>query len=88
MDEDKKLVKVAEFDNSFDAELAKVALDNAGVESVIFGEDLTANVTFNTAIFSVEIQVMEDDAERAKQILAEMEPLEDGDSDEDDEGDQ
>jgi len=85
MREDKKLVKVAEFDNNFDAELAKVALDNAGIESVIFGEDLTANVTFNTAIFNVEIQVMEDDVERAKQVLAEMEPPEDADEDTEDE---
>ena len=81
MDEDKKLVTVAEFDNSFNAELAKAALDDAGIESVVLGEDLTANVTFNTAIFNIEIQVMEDDVEQAKQVLADMEPLEDEESD-------
>ena len=71
MDEEKKLVTIAEFDNSFDADLAKLALDNAGIKSVVLGEDLTANLTFNTAIFHVEIQVMEDDVEKAKQVLAE-----------------
>ena len=85
MDEDKKLVTVAEFDNSFNAELAKAALDDAGIESVILGEDLTANVTFNSAIFNVEIQVMEDDVERAQQVLNDMQPLEDEESDEQDE---
>jgi hypothetical protein len=76
MDEDKKLVTIAEFDNSFDADLAKLTLDNAGIESVVLGEDLAANVTFNTAIFNVEIQVMEDDVEKAKQVLAEKETSE------------
>jgi hypothetical protein len=72
MSEDQKLVTIAEFENSFDADMAKSALDNAGIKSVVLGKDLAANLTYNTAIFNVEIQVMADDVEKAKQILAQV----------------
>ena len=87
MRDDEKLVPIAEFGGEFDAELAKSTLTDAGIESVVFGEDLVTTLPHINAI-RVELRVFENDVERAKQILAEMEPLEDGDSDEDDEGDQ
>jgi len=82
MSKDDKLVTIAEFENSFDADLAKLTLDNAGIESVILGKDLAANLTYNTAIFNVELQVFEKDAERAKEILAQQEPPAGGKGDE------
>ena len=84
MRDDQKLVPIAEFEGSFDAELAKLALENAGIESVVFGEDLLAVLPHINAI-KVELRVFEEDAERAKQVLAEMEPLDDSENDEGDE---
>ena len=86
MRDNQKLVPIAEFEGSFDAELAKLALENAGIESVVFGGDLLAVLPHINAI-KVELRVFEADVERAKQILAEREPLEDSESDESDEGD-
>ncbi|MHC4904908.1 MAG: putative signal transducing protein [Planctomycetota bacterium] len=84
MRDDQKLVPIAEFEGSFDAELAKLALENAGIESVVFGEDLLAVLPHINAI-KVELRVFEADAERAQQVLAQMEPLEDSDEDTGDE---
>jgi hypothetical protein len=81
---DEKLVTIAEFESGFDAELAKVTLDNAGIESVVFGGDLVANMPTIEPI-QIELQVFENDAERAKQVLAEKQPLDDSDNDEGDE---
>ena len=81
MREDQKLVSIAEFEGSFDAELAKLALEKEGIESVVFGEDLVTMLPHINAI-KVELQVFEPDAERAKEVLAKQEPLEDEESDE------
>ncbi len=78
MREDEKLVTIAEFENGFDAELAKVTLENAGIESVVFGGDLVVNMPTIERIF-IELKVFEKDADRAKEVLAEKTPL---DSDE------
>ena len=79
MHEDEKLVAIQEFESEFDAELAKQVLENAGIKSVVFGEDLVTMLPHINAI-RVELRVFERDVERAKQILAEKEPLEDDES--------
>ena len=81
MREDQKLVPIAEFESSFDAELAKLTLEKEGIESVVFGEDLVAMLPHINAI-RVELRVFEPDAERAKEILAKQEPLGDSEGDE------
>ena len=77
MREDEKLVTIAKFESGFDAELAKVTLENAGIESVVFGEDLVVNMPTIEPIY-IELEVFEKDADRARQVLAEKTPL-DGD---------
>ncbi|MHC5092772.1 MAG: putative signal transducing protein [Planctomycetota bacterium] len=77
MHEDEKLVTIAKFESGFDAELAKVTLENAGIESVVFGEDLVVNMPTIEPIY-IELEVFEKDADRARQVLAEKTPL-DGD---------
>ena len=77
MRENEKLVTIAKFESGFDAELAKVTLENAGIESVVFGEDLVVNMPTIEPIY-IELKVFEKDADRAKQVLAEKTPL-DGD---------
>ena len=81
MREDEKLVKIAEFESGFDAELAKVTLQNAVIESVVFGEDLVVNMPSIQTIF-IELKVFEKDADRAKQVLAEKTPLDGDENDE------
>ena len=84
MREDEKLIKIAEYENEFDAELMKSKLDNAGIQSVVFGEDIGAIKPYSTTQFNVELQVFEKDVEKAKQILAEKAEM----GDENVEGDQ
>ena len=74
MSENDKLVTIAEFENGFDAELAKIALDNASIKSVVFGGHLVVNMPTIEPI-RIELKVFETDVERAKEILAEQEPL-------------
>jgi len=81
MREDEKLVTIAKFESGFDAELAKVTLENAGIESVVFGEDLVVNMPTIEPIY-IELKVFEKDADRANQVLAEKTPLNEDDSNE------
>lgn len=86
MRDDEKLVAIAEFENEFDAELAKNVLVDAGIEATVFGENLMPSLP-NIEAFRVELRVFEKDAERAQQVLAEQQPLEE-DEDTGDEGEQ
>ena len=74
--DDQKLVTIGEFESSFAAELAKLALDNAGIESVVLGDNLPVNLPEIEAI-RIELQVFEKDAEKAKEVLAKQEPISD-----------
>ncbi len=86
MHDDQTLVTIEKFENSFDAELAKTALDDAGIESVLLGEDLVGNLTYGVPSIVIELQVRQKDADPARQVLAERQPLED-DEDIDEESD-
>jgi 4-alpha-glucanotransferase len=80
MRDNEKLISIAEFEGSFDAELAKLALEKEDIESVVFGEDLVTMLPHINAI-RVELRVFDTDADRAKEILAKQEPLQDSESD-------
>ncbi|MCX5636970.1 MAG: hypothetical protein NTX52_04660 [Planctomycetota bacterium] len=67
-----KLVTVKRFENSFDAEIARIELENNDVKSVVIGGDLVANMPTIEPI-KVELQVMSADVERAKEVLGSME---------------
>lgn len=82
MSDDQTLVTIEQFENSFDAELAKVALDDAGIESVLLGGDLVNMVTYGVPSITIELQVRQKDVERARQVLAEKEPLEEDENNE------
>ena len=63
-----KLVKIAEYETGFEAELAKTRLESEGIKAAALGADLVANMhTIQLAM--VELQVFEKDAEKAMQIL-------------------
>lgn len=66
-----KLVTIARFENGFEAQLAKVSLDEAGIHAVILGESLGTAFPDLSKIDYVELQVFEEDRMRAEQWLAE-----------------
>ena len=59
-----KLVKIAEYETGFEAELAKTRLEAEGIKAAALGADLVANMhTIQLAM--VELQVFEKDVEKA-----------------------
>lgn len=70
MKEDQKLITVAEFDNSIDANLAKAILDDAGIESVVMGESIASSL-YHVFDRYVKVQVFEKDADEARRLLNE-----------------
>ena len=66
------LVTVAEFENDFDAEIARVALETGGIRAVVLGGDLVANMPPIQEV-RLQLQVLAGDFEKARQILDEME---------------
>ena len=64
-----KLVTIAEYADSSEAELAAQILKDFGIESVVVGEN-SANVFAGvTALASARLQVLQSQAERAMEIL-------------------
>ena len=70
MHDDEKLVTIEKFDTGFDAEPAKLTLENAGIEAVVLGDNLPVNLPEIEAV-RIDLQVFEKDVERARQVLAE-----------------
>lgn len=69
-----RLVKIAVFDNSFDAELAKVTLENEGIKATVMGDTLSHIQPYSFPN-AVELHVLEADAQRAIDILNEKQSL-------------
>ena len=63
-----KLVTIADFSSYIDAELAKQTLANNGIEAVVLGAN-TANLYSISTIAKIELQVFEDKAKEASEIL-------------------
>ena len=75
MRDNEKLVTIARFENSFDAELAKLALDNAGIACHLAGIGLSVNMPYPSVV-TVEMQVFESDIERAMELLEQRDAVE------------
>lgn len=67
-----RLVTVAEFDTTFEAELARMHLENEDIETVVVGGDLVANMP-TMPVVRIELQVFEKDLERAMAVLKSVE---------------
>jgi hypothetical protein len=79
-----RLVTVATFENSTQAQVAKLALEAQGIRAIL-GDEMTVDLfwTLSNAISGVKVQVLEADADRAVQILErELGPDDDGEVDE------
>ncbi|MBL7215568.1 MAG: hypothetical protein ISS71_07805 [Phycisphaerae bacterium] len=65
-----KLITIAEFKHASNAELAKLTLEEAGIESVVMGE--TVGCSFYHIVDNyIKLQVFERDAKLALQLLGE-----------------
>ena len=63
-----KLVTVEEFETGFEAELAKTRLEEEGIEAIVVGGELATNRGAVGPI-TVELQVLEKDAQKAAKII-------------------
>jgi len=66
--ENEKLVTIAEFEHDFEAEMVRIALEDADIPCTVVGGDLMANLPPIEPI-KIELQVFERDAERAAAIV-------------------
>ena len=75
---DGKLVKIAEFNNYIEADLARQTLEDFGIKAVVTGDNASNIYGSVPAIERPVLQVFEDKADEARQILDEAKepPLE------------
>lgn len=81
MNENEKLIKIAEFADDVQAHILRIKLESAGIEVFVLGDQLMSVVP-KAGIPRVEVCVKTSDVEEAKRILSEKEPLEDDESSE------
>lgn len=74
-----ELVTVERFYNEFEAGLAKITLDNGGIDSVVVGGDVNMMLP-HVEDFGVELKVMAKDVEKAKAILESQKSDPEGDA--------
>lgn len=74
-----ELVTVERFYNEFEAGLAKITLDNGGIDSVVVGGDVNSMLP-HVEDFGVELKVMAKDVEKAKAILESQKSDPEGDA--------
>lgn len=75
-----KLVTIAKFSDSCQANLAKQVLADFGIEAVILGENF-ANLYMAPTLQLVELQVRESQSQRAQEILESGDTQEDAQED-------
>ena len=63
-----RLVTVAEFINDIDAHMARIVLEEEGIEAFVLGDQLM-NIAPKAGIPRVELLVKQSDTEKAKEIL-------------------
>jgi hypothetical protein len=67
-----KLVTIAEYMDSMQAEMARQVLEDFDIKAVVIGEN-AANTCLAPTVITAKLQVLESKADEAKQILEEQE---------------
>ena len=68
-----ELITIKTFDNSIDAHLLKIELENEGIECYIYDEHtVTVFPLYSNAVGGIKLYVKNEDAEMAKQILSQI----------------
>ena len=73
---DDKLITIAKFVNSIEADLAKQQLDDFGIKSILAGVNAANVYSGIAALATIELQVFESQAEEALEILQSCEKQE------------
>lgn len=68
---DDKLVTIAEFGDSLDAQVAKSALESGGIKAMIVGQNIHELLPTH-GMLNVEVKVFEKDLPRAAKIIEAM----------------
>ncbi|MBN1457514.1 MAG: DUF2007 domain-containing protein [Sedimentisphaerales bacterium] len=63
-----RLIKLAEFENDFDAETLKLSLEEEGIKAVVTGQNIHGLICADGMI-NVRVEIFEKDFPKAKQIL-------------------
>lgn len=63
-----RLVKLAEFENAFDAETLKLCLEDKGIKAIVTGQNIHGLICVDGMV-NVRVEIFEKDLSRAKQIL-------------------
>jgi hypothetical protein len=66
-----KLVTIAEYMDSMQAEMARQVLEDFDIKAVVIGEN-AANICLAPTVITAKLQVFESNADEAKQILEEQ----------------
>jgi hypothetical protein len=74
---DDRLVKAAEFENYIEAELAKQKLEDYGIKAVVTGDNASNVYGGVISMMRPAVEVLESQAEQARQILDEQQVQED-----------
>jgi hypothetical protein len=75
-----RLITIAKFNDSYQANLAKQLLADFGIEAVVLGENF-ANLYPALPLQLVELQVCESESRQAKEILESGDPQEEAQED-------
>jgi hypothetical protein len=75
-----RLITIAKFNDSYQANLAKQLLADFGIEAVVLGENF-ANLYPALPLQPVELQVRESQSQQAKEILESGDPQENAQED-------
>ncbi len=75
---DDKLITIAEFENLFEAQVAKAALEGNGISAAIMGEEVQ-NLLPVDGMLNVQLQVFAADQQKASEVLGSL-SLEKGES--------
>ncbi len=67
-----KLVTIAEYMDSMQAEMARQILEDFDIKAVIIGEN-ASNTCLAPTVITAKLQVLENDADEARQILEDQE---------------
>jgi len=66
---EEKLVTIARFDDNIEADLAKQLLEDFDIKAVLMGQDVANVFSGVPAVIDLELQTLESQAQRAREIL-------------------
>ncbi len=68
---DDKLITIAEFENPFEAQVAKAALEDNGISAAIMGENVQ-NLLPADGMLNVQLQIFAADEQKALEVLGDL----------------